>query len=113
MVDDIRQHLRALVGKTIYTIGKKRWNRILDIQGDNVIVATEPSPRGKTVPMKEVQAAWDELRSKGELAINVKTVGYRSAFIGAVMATLPGVLVVEGEQRVRLDVGSERSQRRS
>ncbi len=52
-------------------------------------MATEKSPEGKPIPIEWVQAAMDRLVLEGELDINPKTVGYRSAFIGAVLLTLP------------------------
>jgi hypothetical protein len=45
----------------------------------------------------------DQLFEEGEVAIEVATVGYRSAFIGAVLTTVPGAEVVEGTRRIRLD----------
>jgi len=58
------------------------------------LAATAKSPRGKPVPIADVQAAMDMLASSVEIAIDVPTVGYRSAFIGAVLATLPGATVL-------------------
>ena len=59
----------------------------------HVIVGTDKSPTGKRVPIAEIQAAMDSLEQRGELEISVQTVGYRSAFIGAVLATVPGAIV--------------------
>jgi hypothetical protein len=42
------------------------------------------------------------LVSTGEVKITPETVGYRSAFIGAVLATLPGANVTLDPLRVRL-----------
>jgi hypothetical protein len=46
-------------------------------------VATSKSPNRQPVPTKWVQKAIDMLESKGEVTIDVATLGYRSAFIGA------------------------------
>jgi hypothetical protein len=54
------------------------------------------------VPIAQVQAAIDMLERTGELRSDVKTVGYRSAFIGAVLATLPDAVVATKPRRVRL-----------
>ena len=99
---DARAHLQTLVGKTIHTIGQGRPNRIVEVSGQHVIVATDKSPSGQAVPIAEVQAAIDMLERAGELRIDVKTVGYRSAFIGAVLATLPDAVVATNPRRVRL-----------
>jgi hypothetical protein len=53
-------------------------------------VGTAKSPQGQWVNITDVQAARDTLRRRGHVAISVKEVGYRSAFIGAVLSTLPG-----------------------
>jgi hypothetical protein len=101
MSHDARKHLLVLVGETISTLGG-RPNTILRIEGDDVFVGTQKSPQGQPVPIKSVQEAIDQLVEEGELAIEVTTVGYRSAFIGAVLATLPGAVVAEGTRRIRL-----------
>ena len=76
--------LNALVGKTIHTIGQGRPNRIVAVDGTQ-------SPNGQRIAIAEVQAAMDMLERTGDLLIDKKIVGYRSAFIGAVLATLPCV----------------------
>ena len=58
------------------------------------------SDQGKPVPIKWVQAALDMLERDGEVIIDVKTVGYRSAFIGAVLALLLGVRTALAPRRV-------------
>ena len=102
-VIDARAHLETLVGRTIQTLTAGRPNRILTISGDDVIVAAARSPQGRPVPIKWVQDAINQLVEQGEIVIDVETVGYRSAFIGAVLATLPGATVVTASpRRVRL-----------
>ena len=98
---DARKHLSGLLGETVYTLGQRRPNRIRD-QGDDVIVATGKSPGGEPVPIEWIQNALDRLFGEGELLVNVESVGYRSAFIGAVLGTLPGVEVETNPRRVRL-----------
>ena len=103
---DARAHLESLVGETIQTLSG-RPNTILRLEGDNAVVGTQRSPSGKPVPIKWVQDAADQLAERHEIEIKVETVGYRSAFIGAVLATLPNVVVVEGTQRVRFSPDKE------
>jgi hypothetical protein len=86
---DASAHLRKLGGQTIHTIARGRRNRILEIRDTDVIVATDKSPGGELVAIADVQAR-DMLEREGEVRIDVNTVGYRSAFIGAVQAMLPG-----------------------
>ena len=98
---DARAYLQRFVGREIFTL-TGRPNRVLELRGEKVIVATQKSPKGQPVPIKWVQDALDALLEDGEITIDVETVGYRSAFIGAVVATLRDTEVVSGTQRVRL-----------
>lgn len=100
---DARAHLNTLVGKTIHTVAQGRPNRIVAIDGAQVVVATTQSPNGQRIAIAEVQAAMDMLERTGDLLIDKKIVGYRSAFIGAVLATLPGAIVSTRPRRVRLE----------
>jgi hypothetical protein len=86
---DARETLASLVGQTIRTL-TGRLNHVLRLDGANVIVGTTKSPAGKPVPIQEIQDALDRLVRDGLLEISVPSVGYRSAFIGAVLGTLPG-----------------------
>ena len=91
---DARAHLWSLVGAEIRTLTDGRPNRILRIDGDEVIVGTQRSPDGRSVPIQWLQDAVDQLESKGEISVDVETLRYRSAFIGAFLATLPGARVL-------------------
>lgn len=68
-------------------------NRIIRVDADEVIVGTGRSPEGRPVPIVWVQDAIDMLMSNGEVEVTVEALGHRGAFIGAVLATLPGVVV--------------------
>lgn len=83
----------SLVGKEIRT-PSGRPNHVLSVSGSHVIVGTDRSPEGTPVPIAYVQTAIDMLSEHGEITIDVETVGYRSAFIGAVLATIPGAVVL-------------------
>jgi hypothetical protein len=98
---DITTFLAGLVGRSIVTLGG-RTNRILAVDGGVVLVATDRSPDGQPVPIAEVQAAANLLFERGELTIDVATVGYRSAFVGAVLATLPGTAATLRPRRIVL-----------
>ena len=90
---DARTYLQALVGQEIPTLTRRMPNRILAIDGDDVIVGTTKSPRGERVPIQWIQDGIDLLEQGNEIEVDVKTLGHRSAFVGAVLATLPGVVV--------------------
>jgi hypothetical protein len=90
---DARSYLETLVGREIRTVSG-RPNRVLRIDGTTAIVGTAKSPSGQPVPIEWVQVAMDQLERDGEIVIDVPTVGYRSAFIGAVLSSLPGAVVL-------------------
>jgi hypothetical protein len=98
---DMKAVISSLVGVSISTL-TGRPNRVLRISGDKVWVGTAKSPQGKPVEIGWVQAAADRLFEHGEVEINVPSVGYRSAFVGAVLATLPDVIAEARPRRVRL-----------
>ena len=81
------------LGEEIQTLTDRRANRILRVEGDEVIVGTAKSPSGRAVPIQWLQDAIDLLVREGEIAVNVETLGHRGAFVGAFLATLPGVVV--------------------
>lgn len=81
--------VRRLIGAELLT-ASGRPNRILGVHAGNAIVSTQRSPEGQPVPIAEVQAALDRLLRDGRLTIHPDIVGHRSAFIGAVLGTLPG-----------------------
>ena len=99
---DSRAHLNSLVGQALRTAGSESPNRILDVRADDVVVATRRAPDGEPVPIAWVQDAGDRLRAEGLLRITPAEVGYRSAFIGAVLRTLPGVVVERRPLRLML-----------
>jgi hypothetical protein len=93
--------VRGLAGRTIPTL-TGRSNRILRVEGDRVIVGTGRSPEGRPVEIAWLQEAADALYARGELRIDVATVGHRSAFVGAVLAALPGTRALVGPRRIVL-----------
>lgn len=86
---DARELLEALAGQEIAT-ATGRPNTVLRLDGDDVIVATGRSPGGQPVPIAWIQDAVDRLMADGDLEISVPSLGHRSAFVGAVLLTLPG-----------------------
>jgi hypothetical protein len=97
---DARTILEALVGETIHTL-TGRPNVVLGIEGHQVRVGTTRSPAGQLVPIQWVQEALDRLEQEHELEISVDSVGYRSAFIGAVLSSLREVDASPSTMRVR------------
>jgi hypothetical protein len=89
---DARAYLESLVGRELRTV-TGRPNTILSVGQRAVMVAARTS-EGKPVPIEWVQNAIDMLERDGEVTIDVETVGYRSAFVGAVLSTLPGAKVL-------------------
>ena len=104
---DARQFLSTLIDRDIETFSGRR-NRVLRLSGDEVLVATERSPSGAPVPIEWVQAALDRLTAGEDVEISVESVGYRSAFIGAVLLQVPGIVKGVNPQRVRIDTSDAR-----
>jgi hypothetical protein len=85
---DARLVIQSFVGETVETVTGRR-NVVLRVDGDDVIVGTERSPAGTPVPLVMVQAALDALYARGEVTVDVPTLGHRSAFVGAILRALP------------------------
>jgi hypothetical protein len=100
---DARSHLATLIGQTIRTV-TGRPNEVVSIDGDSVLVRTSRSaPEAAPVPIAWVHDAFDRLWRDGGIDVDVASLGYRSAFIGAVLLTLPGaVLKSSAPPRVEL-----------
>jgi hypothetical protein len=103
---DAHAVLTKLVGQPLSTL-TGRPNRILTVTDAQVTVATDRSPDGQPVPLGEVQYALDRLVRDGEVAITPAVVGYRSAFIGAVLCTLPNAKADLHPPRVWLERSSD------
>jgi hypothetical protein len=96
---DAHEFLVQLQGQPLETLTGKP-NRILRVTPDHVVVATNKSPEGKPVPIEWIQDALDRLIHEGMVTINVDSVGYRSAFVGAVLSRVPGAIVGNGSIRI-------------
>ena len=103
---DARAHLASLAGQTILTATRRQPNRILRVTSESAFVASDKSPHGQPVPLEDVQAAFDRLAAGEEVRISVSSLGYRSAFVGAAMLSLPGAELLQGPTRIRLAPGS-------
>ena len=99
---DARALLGSLAGKPISTV-TGRVNTVLRLEGDNAIVATSRSPGGQPVPIGWVQSSLERLLEAGEIEVSVPSLGYRSAFIGAVLLSLPSAVLIRATPpRIRL-----------
>jgi hypothetical protein len=99
---DARAHLSSLAGQTIWTATRRQPNRIVRVTEEDVIVATDKSPGGQPIPLEWVQSAFDRLTAGEEVRISVPSLGYRSAFVGAALLSLPGVEILRAPTRVRI-----------
>jgi hypothetical protein len=93
--------LRSLIGEEIRTVTGTP-NMVLAIQGDMALVRTSPSPEGQPIEADEVQKGLDKLRVQGSVRVNMDELGHRSAFVGAVLATLPGTQFTNNPATVTL-----------
>jgi hypothetical protein len=94
--------LRRLIGVTISTVTGSP-NRVVGVQPPDVLVATERSPGGAKVPISDVEQALDRLRTDGAVTIHPSEIGYRSAFVGAVLLTLPGARATGSPPVIQID----------
>jgi len=100
-MSDARQLLRRQVGRTLPTL-TGRPNRVIAVGSANVLVGTTKSPDGRWIPIASVQAAIDQLERVRSIEISTASVGYRGAFIGAVLMTLPGATQELKPRRIHL-----------
>jgi hypothetical protein len=77
-------------------------NMVLAVDGDTAVVRTDQSPGGQSVGVGEVQKGLDKLVSAGSVRVSVEELGHRSAFVGAVLATLPGARLTKAPAAVTL-----------
>ena len=103
---DMRVVLKGLRGQTIRTLTGKP-NVVIRVDEARVIVGTAKSPKGQPVPISWLQTAADRLYRDGEIEISVSSVGYRSALVGAVLATLPGTISTTNPRVIRLAAMTE------
>ncbi|WP_421735238.1 hypothetical protein [Cellulomonas sp.] len=89
---DVDDMLRDLIGVQLTTISG-RPNRILGVRPPVIVVATDRSPGGSPVPIADVARALEILNSEGSVEIIPDAIGYRSAFVGAVLKQLPDTRV--------------------
>lgn len=90
---DAADVLRRLVNVPLSTITGHP-NTIVDVMSTDVLVATERSPAGQPVPIRQVQDGLDRVLATREVEVSVPSLGHRSSFIGAVLRTLPGAVVI-------------------
>jgi hypothetical protein len=93
--------LRSLIGEDIRTAAGMP-NMVLAIRGDMAVVRTSRSPEGQPVGIGEVQKGLDKLRMHGSVRVTVDELGHRSAFVGAVLAMLPGTQFTKNPATVML-----------
>jgi hypothetical protein len=78
-------------------------NTVLRVEGDSVIVAMSRSPAGQPVPIEWVHSGREQLLETGEVEVSVPALGHRSSFVGGVLLTVPGaVLIRTVPPRIRL-----------
>jgi hypothetical protein len=88
-----REVLERLVGAEIPTVTGAS-NRVLAVDDTAALVSTTRTPEGANVPVEWIQNGIDQLFADGEVTVDTDTLSHRSAFVAAVLLTLPGVRVV-------------------
>jgi hypothetical protein len=90
---DARALVESLVGQQVLTV-TGRSNTVLRVADGNVVVGTDRSPDGELVPIDSLRSALERLLEVREVEVSPRSLGYRSSFVGAVLLTLPGAVVV-------------------
>lgn len=62
-------------------------------------MATESNSQGEPVSVDDVQAGLDRLASGEEVEVSAESLGYRSAFVAAVLASVPGAVVLDSRPK--------------
>jgi hypothetical protein len=86
------QLLRRLIGTELRTV-TGNWNMILGVRTTTALVATHRSPQGQDIETSDVDSALDRFATQGQIEVTPESLGYRSAFIGAVLLTIQGARV--------------------
>ena len=99
---DARSLIESLVGQQISTV-TGRPNTVLRLTDADVIVGTDRSPEGELVPIDSIQSGLERLLEVRQIEVHPRSLGYRSSFVGAVLLTLPGAVVIPtSPPRIRL-----------
>jgi hypothetical protein len=88
-VPDARTLLNALVGRELKTVTGAQ-NTIVSVGEATVLVSTARSPTGRPAPISWIQDGLDLLARDGDVELHPNVLEHRSAFVGAVLLTLPG-----------------------
>ena len=96
---DAFEHLSDLIDQPIETLTQGKKNRVLGFDGPTVLVATGKAPWGEPVEVDDVQSALNRLTAGEEVEVTVESLGHRSAFVGAVLAQVPGAVVSKTRPR--------------
>jgi hypothetical protein len=95
--------LRSLVGEALSTV-RGRPNSVLSVANGQALVATSRSPQGQRVPVRWLQDVLDRLGAGETIPVEATSGAFRSAFMRAVLATLPQLEILEtSPPRARLD----------
>lgn len=101
-IPSAQELLKSLLGREIRTATGQP-NTVLALEPTDVLVATTASPEGSLVPIHDVQHGLDQLSAHRAVRLHPTELGYRSSFVGAVLATLPNARFVEDPTRVILE----------
>jgi hypothetical protein len=99
---DARSLIESLVGQQVSTV-TGRPNTVLGLTDADVIVGTDRSPEGELIPIHSIQSGLERLLEARQIEVHPRSLGYRSSFVGAVLLTLPGAVVIStSPPRIRL-----------
>lgn len=95
----MREYLLGLKGQELSTVVTGAVNRVLDVTNSSVLVGTNSNPSGSPVSLSFIQEVVDQVFAGDEVIFDPQR---RSAFVGAVLATMDEVEVLTQPRRARL-----------
>jgi hypothetical protein len=97
--------LRSLIGEEIRTISGAP-NMVMAVHDRTALVGANRSPQGQTVEISDIRHGMDKLKARRTVRITDEELGHHSAFVGAVLATLPGVRATANPATVALSTAA-------
>lgn len=91
---DIWPAIEGLKGKTLRTLDRNNPFDVVDVTDQTIVVCPHASGRERTIRRKEVEPAYQELRTRGVVEradIRERHSEFKPAYVVAILASLPGV----------------------
>ncbi len=94
MLTDCWSTITQLKGKLLHTLDQNHPFDVVDVDSQAITIHVRSTDHTRAIPRKDIEAAYQYLLDNGELTareINQRFAHRSSAFVSALLATLPGV----------------------